>query len=281
MSEFNLSFEFFPPKTVEGSANLLETARALKISEPEFFSVTFGAGGTMRQGTIETVLSLQAKLDLTLAPHISCIGLTQAEVQELLDLYMQNSIDRLVVLRGDLPSGMGSLSAADFSYASELVEFIREETGDHFHIDVACYPEMHPQASDPYSDLENFHAKIASGADRAITQYFFNPDAYFRFVDECAAMDLKLDIIPGIMPLTNCEQILRFSKICGAEIPRWIRLRLERLQDDPESLQLFGLEVVTNLCETLIDNGIPGLHFYTLNKAEPTLSICRNLKFIP
>ncbi len=277
MDKQHISFEFFPPKTSMGQQHLLKTATQLHQLHPDYFSVTFGAGGATRDGTLDTIFNLQKHLDVDVAPHISCIGSTKQEIHALLQLYIDYNIKRLVALRGDIPSGMGNITHGDFAYASELVEFIRTETGDHFHIDVGCYPEMHPQATDPYSDLTHFQQKIAAGADSAISQYFFNPDAFFRFVDECMALNTTIEIIPGIMPLTNFEQIARFSDMCGAEIPRWIRLRLQRLANDPESLQLFGIEVVTELCETLIDNGVTGLHFYSLNKAEPTLTICKNL----
>lgn len=276
MQPNNVSFEFFPPKTADGMQALLQTAEQLHEMKPEFFSVTFGAGGSTRAGTTEAIFNLQAQSSVAVAPHISGIASSADEIRELLSLYIAQDVDRLVVLRGDLPSGMGAIHG-DFQYANELVEFIRAETGDHFHIEVGCYPEFHPQASSPYADLENFQRKVAAGADSAITQYFYNPDAYFRFVEECAAMNIKLDIIPGIMPITNYQQLARFSDACGAEIPRWIRSRLEALSHDLESLRLFGEEVVTELCQTLIDNDVPGLHFYTLNKAEPSLTICRNL----
>lgn len=279
MEQNNISFEFFPPNTPVGQNSLLQVAEDLGQLNPEFFSVTFGAAGTTRDRTPETVFNLQDNLRCDIAPHISCIGSSKQDIQALLDLYIAHDVKRLVVLRGDIPSGMGYNKDNDFQYANQLVEFIRETTNDQFHIEVGCYPEFHPQANDPYDDLENFQRKVASGADRAITQYFFNPDAYFRFVDECRAMKIGIDIIPGIMPITNFAQIARFSDMCGAEIPRWIRMRLEKLADDPESLRLFGLEVVTDLCETLIDNEVPGLHFYTLNKSEATLQICRNLGF--
>lgn len=277
MEQHNISIEFFPAKTSEASQKLLQIAQEFKALNPEFFSVTFGAGGSTKVGTPETVFALQEQTGIDVAPHISCMGSSEEDIRTLLTSYMEHNINRLVVLRGDMPSGMGSGMDGDFQYASDLVEFIRNVTGDHFHIEVGCYPEMHPQASDPYTDLENFQRKVSAGADSAITQYFFNPDAYFRFVDECRAMNISIDIIPGIMPLTNFTQITRFSDSCGAEIPRWIRQRLQKLANDPESLHLFGIEVVTDLCETLIDNGIPGLHFYSLNKAEPTLTICKNL----
>jgi methylenetetrahydrofolate reductase (NADPH) len=279
MEKQNISFEFFPPKSPEANQKLLMTAQQLKQVNPEFFSVTFGAGGTTRAGTVQTIYALQRELQVEVAPHISCIANTKAEIFELLTIYKQNNIKRIVALRGDIPSGMAN-SVGDFSYASELIEFIREQFHDHFMIEVGCYPEMHPQAENPFNDLNNFKKKVAAGANNAITQYFFNPDSYFRFVDECLALGISIPIIPGIMPLTNYQQITRFSKMCGAEIPRWIHLRLQALQDDPESLILFGTEVVTDLCETLIDNGVPGLHFYTLNRLEPTLTICKNLGLI-
>jgi len=278
MDQYSISFEFFTPKTPEAAEKLLLTAKQLNGFNPEFFSVTFGAGGSTRQGTAETVFRLQAQLGVEVAPHISCIGSSREEISQLLHMYVDNGVQRIVALRGDIPSGMGVVDG-DFNYANELVEFIRQETGKHFHIEVGAYPEFHPQAKDAYSDLDYFKKKMDAGANSAMTQYFYNPDAYFRFVEEMRALGCNADIVPGIMPITNYQQLIRFSDMCGAEVPKWIRQRLEAMQDDLESLRLFGQEVITEMCETLLENGAPGLHFYTLNKAEPSLSICKQLGF--
>jgi methylenetetrahydrofolate reductase (NADPH) len=269
-----LSCEFFPPKTPDGAAKLRETTARLGALRPQYFSVTFGAGGSTREGTLATVLAIRAE-GFTAAPHLSCIGSTRENIRDVLGAYRAHGIDRLVALRGDLPSGMGV--AGEFRYAAELVAFIRAETGAHFHIEVAAYPEFHPQSSCASADLRHFAAKVAAGADGAITQYFFNADAYFRLVDEAGALGVRVPIVPGIMPITNHAQLARFSDACGAEIPRWIRRRLEGLGDDRESIRAFGEEVVTALCERLLAGGAPGLHFYTMNQAEPTLAICRRL----
>ncbi len=243
--------------------------------KPAFFSVTFGAGGSTKQGTWKTVMAIHAE-GLPVAPHISCIGTTRASVRELLQGYRQAGIRRLVALRGDLPSGAAG-GAGDFSYASELVEFIRSETGDWFHIEVAAYPEYHPQSRTPADDLGNFVRKVRAGASSAITQYFYNPDAYFRFVDEAAKLGCTIAVVPGIMPITNYTQLARFSDACGAEIPRWVRRRLESYGDDRESIRAFGLDVVTDLCDRLLNAGAPGLHFYTMNQADATLELWRRL----
>jgi len=271
----NVSFEFFPPKTPEGADKLRAVRARLAELDPEFFSVTFGAGGSTKEGTWKTVMEMHAE-GRKVAPHISCIGTTRASVRELLDGYRSAGIRRLVALRGDMPSGAAG-GAGDFRYANELVEFIRHETGDWFRIEVAAYPEAHPQSRSPADDLAHFVQKVKAGADSAITQYFYNPDAYFRFVDEAAQQGCAVPIVPGIMPITNFTQLARFSDACGAEIPRWIRRRLESFGDDRYAIRAFGLDVVQQLCERLVDGGAPGLHFYTMNLAEPTGELCRRL----
>ncbi len=265
------SFEFFPPKSDEAAQKLRVVGRKLARLNPCFFSVTFGAGGSTREPTFNTVVDIKQHTGIDVAPHLSCIGSTRANIREILDSYIAQGIRHLVALRGDMPSGMRS--AGEFRYANELVEFIRVETGDHFFIEVAAYPEFHPQAPSAGADLENFRRKVGAGADSALTQYFYNPDAYFRFVDACEGMGLELPIVPGIMPITNFQQLARFSDACGAEIPRWIRKRLEAFGDDVESLRAFGIEVTTELCRRLIDGGAPGLHFYTMNQSQATLAI--------
>lgn len=269
------SFEFFPPKTEEGINKLAATSRALAAVKPRFFSVTFGAGGSTRDRTFGTVIDLQNHSGIITAPHLSCISSTRENIREMLHSYRDKGINHIVALRGDMPSGMGE--AGEFRHANELVTFIREETGDHFRIEVAAYPEYHPQASSPDRDLENFKRKVDAGASSAITQYFYNPDAYFRFIDRCNSVDIDIDIVPGIMPITNYYQLARFSDACGAEIPRWIRKRLEAYGENLESIRAFGEEVVTSLCAQLLEKGAPGLHFYTLNRAEPALAIWGNL----
>lgn len=276
MSHF--SIEFFPAKTDVGAEKLREVARRLGALGPEFFSVTYGAGGSTRDRTLGTVRDVLA-LGYDVAPHLSCIGDSKDEVGELLDLYRSQGVKRIVALRGDLPSGYGGLG--EFRYASDLVAFIREETGDHFQIEVAAYPEMHPQARNPQADLQAYVTKVKAGADVALTQYFFNSDAYFRFVDEAEALGATIPVVPGIMPITNSSQLLRFSDACGAEVPRWIRTRLEGFGDDKASIQAFGLDVVTELCEQLRSVGVPGLHFYTMNQAAPVLAICERLGLTP
>ncbi len=272
--EQGFSFEFFPPKTAEGAAKLRLVRDRLGELKPRYFSVTFGAGGSTQQGTIDTVMEIQ-QAGFEAAPHLSCIGSTREKIRELLQSYRDNGIRRIVALRGDMPSGMRE--AGEFRYANELVAFIREETGDHFHIEVAAYPEFHPQAPDAQSDLLNFRRKVEAGADSAITQYFYNPDAYFRFVEDCQKLGVEIPVVPGIMPITSYTQLARFSDACGAEIPRWIRKRLEGFGDDREAIATFGEEVVTRLCRQLLEGGAPGLHFYTMNRAEPTLNIWKNL----
>lgn len=272
----NLSFEFFPPKSEKGVATLRSTAAILSQYHPQYFSVTFGAGGSTKQGTIETVKDLQ-RTGIPIAPHISCVGATLADINQLLLTYQSLKIKRLVALRGDLPSGM--VEGTDFRYANELIEFITKTTGDTFHIEVAAYPEIHPQAKCAQTDLFNLQRKFAAGAKSAITQYFYNPDAYFRFVDECHKIGISQPIIPGIMPITHYNNLARFSEICGAKIPRWICKKLESYGDDSEAIQQFGTEVVTHLCQQLISGGVQGLHFYTLNKANATVEILNNLGF--
>ncbi len=269
------SFEFFPPKTADGLAKLEQTSQALAGLQPRFFSVTFGAGGSTRDRTYEVVVDIQEKSGIEAAPHISCISSTQENIREMLQAYQDQGINHLVALRGDMPSGM--VEAGEFRHANELVEFIRSETGDHFHIEVAAYPEYHPQAISPDRDLANFKRKVEAGASSAITQYFYNADAYFRFVERCRQTGIELPIVPGIMPITNYHQLARFSDACGAEIPRWIRKRLESFGEDLESIRRFGEDVVTSMCARLLEHGAPGLHFYTLNRAEPSLAIWKNL----
>ena len=247
----------------------------LGVLKPKYFSVTYGAGGSTQQGTFDTILSIrQAGFDA--APHLTCIGASRQSLRELLQRYIDNDIHRIVALRGDMPSGMHT--SGEFRYANELVEFIRAEFGDHFHIEVAAYPEFHPQASSAQSDLDNFKRKIDAGANSAITQYFFNPDAYFRFIDDCEAMDIAVPVVPGIMPITNYSNLARFSDMCGAEIPRWIRKRLQGFGDDVDSIKAFGEDVVTDLAHQLLEAGAPGLHFYSMNQAEASLAIWKNLE---
>ncbi|WP_047540751.1 methylenetetrahydrofolate reductase [NAD(P)H] [Methylotenera versatilis] len=269
-----LSFEFFPPKTAEGIANLRETRTQLAKFNPEFFSVTFGAGGSTTDRTKETVFEIQAE-GYQAAPHISCISSSKEEIRTLLSAYKAKGIKRLVTLRGDVPSG--EVSVGDFKYANELVSFIRQEAGDWFHLEVAAYPEFHPEALSAAKDMANFKRKVDAGADSAITQYFYNADAYFRFVDSCEADGITIPIVPGIMPIYNYTQLARFSGICGAEIPRWLRLRLEAYADDMPSLRALGIDVVSELCETLLSWGVPSLHFYTLNQAGIISKIIENL----
>ncbi|HZJ94492.1 MAG TPA: methylenetetrahydrofolate reductase [NAD(P)H] [Thiopseudomonas sp.] len=272
-----ISFEFFPTKTEAGHEKLLKTAEKLAAYNPEFFSCTYGAGGSTRDRTLNTVLQLDRETKIPTAPHLSCVGDSLEDLRELLQRYQEADIKRIVALRGDLPSGMG-MAAGELRYANELVEFIRKETGDHFYIEVAAYPEMHPQAQNFETDLQNFARKVQAGSDSAITQYFFNADCYFYFVERARKLGVDIPIVPGIMPITNYVRLARFSDSCGAEIPRWIRKQLEAYGDDIASIQAFGEEVITNMCERLIKGGAPGLHFYTLNQAEPSLAIWDNLK---
>lgn len=275
VSSLPVSFEFFPPKTPEGVDKLAAVRQQLYPLKPEYCSVTYGAGGSTQDGTIQTVRAILAE-GVDAAPHFSCIGATKASVKEQLEAFKADGIKRIVALRGDLPSGYGGFG--EFRYASELVAYIRESTGDHFHIEVGAYPEMHPQAKSPAADLQAFVTKVKAGADVALTQYFFNTDAYFRFVDEVTKAGVQIPIIPGIMPIINSTQLMRFSDACGAEIPRWIRTRLESFGDDKASIQAFGLDVVTELCEKLRAGGVPGLHFYTMNQSGPVKALCERLK---
>ena len=268
------SFEFFPPATAEGAMRLAATRAQLAQLGPKFFSVTYGAGGSTRDRTLETVLQIKMA-GQPAAPHISCIGSSRESLRSTLATYREHGIRHLVALRGDLPSG--SADAGEFRYANELVAFIRDTTGDWFHVDVACYPEYHPQASSPASDLASFKRKIDAGADSAITQYFFNADSYYRFVDASIALGIAVPIVPGVMPITSFSKLARFSDACGAEIPRWIRRKMESFGDDTDSVRDFGLDVVTRLCADLLAHGAPGLHFYTLNQASLTSTIWKRL----
>lgn len=273
-----LSVEFFPPKTVEGAAKLRAVREQLAATlKPAFFSVTFGAGGSTQDGTLAAVKEIHEAGEAA-APHLSCVGSSKGNVRDLLAQYKSIGIKRIVALRGDLPSGMGQYG--EFHHADELVSFIRAETGDHFHIEVAAYPEMHPQAKSMNDDILRFANKMKAGANSAITQYFFNSDAYFKFVEEAGKVGVTQPIVPGIMPITNSTQLLRFSEACGAEVPRWIRLRLQAFGDDVASIKSFGLDVVTDLCDQLRSAGTPGLHFYSLNQAETTIQIAKNLNLV-
>lgn len=271
---FPLSFEFFPPKTSDGAEKLRLVRQQLYALKPEFCSVTFGAGGSTQEGTFNTVREILAE-GVSAASHFSCIGATRVIVREQLATLKSMGVKRLVALRGDLPSGYGA--GGEFHYASDLVEFIRTETGDDFHIEVAAYPEIHPQAKSALSDLQAFAAKVNAGANSAITQYFYNSDAYFRFLEDADALGLSVPVVPGIMPITSSTQLMRFSDACGAEIPRWIRLRLQGYGDDTASIKAFGLDVVTDLCEQLRAGGAPGLHFYSMNQSVAALEICSRL----
>jgi len=275
MTDRYYSFEFFPPKTAEGAEKLRNTRAQLAPLQPKYISVTFGAGGTTQQGTLDAVLEIQRE-GIEAAPHLSCVGSTRDSIRQILKTYRDGGIRHIVALRGDMPSGMGEIG--EFRYANELVEFIRAETGDWFQIEVAAYPEYHPQARSPRHDLDNFVRKVKAGANSAITQYFYNADAYFRFVDDVRAMGVDVPIVPGIMPITNYSQLMRFSEMCGAEVPRWVAKRLESFGDDKEAIRAFGLDVVTDLCARLLDAGVPGLHFYTLNAAGATKAIWQRLK---
>jgi methylenetetrahydrofolate reductase (NADPH) len=275
-SRLPISIEFFPPKTPEGMEKLRVVRQQLYQLNPEYCSVTFGAGGSTQEGTFSTVRDILAE-GVAAASHISCIGATKATVREQLATLKAMGVKRLVTLRGDLPSGYGQ--GGEFQYASDLVAFIRSETGRDFHIEVAAYPEVHPQAKSPMADLQAFAAKVKAGADSAITQYFFNADAYFRFVEEADAMGVAVPVVPGIMPIASSTQLMRFSDACGAEIPRWIRLRLQSFGDDTASIKAFGLDVVTSLCEQLRAGGAPALHFYSMNQSAATLEICQRLDY--
>jgi methylenetetrahydrofolate reductase (NADPH) len=275
MNKLPISFEFFPPKTPEGAEKLRATRQALYALKPEFCSVTFGAGGSTQEGTFATVGEILAE-GFTAASHFSCVGATKAAVREQLATLQTMGVKRLVALRGDLPSGYGA--GGEFHYASDLVAFIRAETGDAFHIEVAAYPEVHPQAKSADDDLKAYVAKVKAGANSAITQYFFNSDAYFRFVDDVYKLGVDVPVVPGIMPITSSTQLMRFSDACGAEIPRWIRLRLQGFGDDTASIKSFGLDVTTDLCDQLRNGGVPGIHFYSMNQAGPTVEICQRLQ---
>ncbi len=270
----HISFEFFPPQTPEGVEKLAVTRKHLSVLNPEYFSVTFGAGGSTQERTLETILRIKGE-GFDAAPHLSCVGSTRENVGALLQTYKEAGIKRIVALRGDLPSGMAT--TGEFQYANELVSFIRAETGNHFHIEVAAYPEFHPQAKSANDDLLNFKRKVDAGANSAITQYFYNADAYFRFVGDARKLGVTVPIVPGIMPIMKFSQLARFSDMCGAEIPRWMRKTLEGFGDDTEAVQTFGQDVVTQLCEKLLAGGVPGLHFYTLNQSAPVLAICKRL----
>jgi methylenetetrahydrofolate reductase (NADPH) len=275
MKKTELSCEFFPPQTAEGVEKLRAVRARLAALQPGFFSVTYGAGGSTQERTLEVVLDIQRE-GHTAAPHLSCIGSTRGSIRALLEQFKAAGIRRIVALRGDLPSGMAD--AGEFRHANDLVEFIRKETGDLFHIEVAAYPEWHPQARNPHEDLANFKRKVDAGANSAITQYFYNPDAYENFVGEARALGVTIPIIPGIMPIGSFSKLARFSDSCGAEIPRWMRRKFESYGDDADSIRAFGLDVVTGLCQRLLERGAPGLHFYTLNQSALTLEIAKRLK---
>ena len=269
------SFEFFPPKTPEAVGKLQTTQEHLAKLKPDFFSVTFGAGGSTRVRTFETVIDIHQKTGIDGVPHVSCIGSTAEEIKNVLNSYMEAGIHIVVALRGDLPSG--AIGTGSLRYASELVEFIRKESGDYFHIEVAAYPEFHPQSSSAQKDLENFRRKVDAGADAAITQYFYNPDAYYRFMDSCEKLGIDIPIVPGVMPIVTCTQLCRFSEACGAEIPRWILKRLQDFGDDRKAIREFGIDVTTQLCDNLLSGGAPGIHFYTMNLFTPSETIWNNL----
>ncbi len=275
MKQESFSFEFFPPKTQKGVESLASVRKTLAELNPDFFSVTYGAGGSTQDSTKNTVIQTQAETGIPTASHLSCVGSSEEHIRSILNTYQKHNINRLVALRGDLPSGMRDLG--DFQHANDLVEFIRKETGDYFQIEVAAYPEMHPQADNYQTDIENFARKANAGADRAITQYFYNTDAYFYFVDSVRKAGVEIPILPGIMPITNFSNLARFSDGTGAEIPRWLRKRLEGYADDNDSIEKLGLEFVTKMCDRLLQGGAPGLHFYTMNKLEPSISIWKAL----
>ena len=270
----SVSFEFFPPRTEEGVLKLDKTVKTLSEFNPEFFSVTFGAGGSTKTKTLETVLNIKSSNNHAV-PHLSCISASKEDIRNLLNEYKTHEINHLIALRGDNPSG--AISHGDFKYANELISFIREETGEYFHVQVGAYPEYHPEADSAEDDLENFKRKIEAGADSAITQFFFNADAYFRFIEECHKRSISVPIIPGIMPIYNIKQLSRFASNCGAEIPRWLRLKLESYDNDIQSLRDYGVDVISELCETLIQYGVPGIHFYTLNESKIVSKIIKNL----
>ena len=273
-----ISLEFFPTKTPEGAEKLRAVRQQLYALKPEFCSVTFGAGGSTQDGTLQAVTEIMSE-GCPAAPHLSCIGQSRESIRERLAAYRTAGIRRIVALRGDLPSGYGV--GGEFRYASDLVAFVRAETGDHFHIEVAAYPETHPQAKSPLADLDAFAAKVKAGANSGITQYFFNSDAYFRYVDDLHKLGVEVPVVPGIMPIASSTQLMRFSDTCGAEIPRWIRMRLQAFGDDTASIKAFGLDVVTDLCDQLRNAGVPGLHFYTMNQSMATMEIVRRLALAP
>lgn len=280
-NKLTISCEFFPPKTDKGIATMRDVRQQLAPLKPEFYSVTFGAGGSTQDNTLNAVVEIQQAHAITgidAAPHLSCVGSTAERIRDMLTTYQSHGIHRLVALRGDLPSGMRD--PGDFRYANELVDFIRQETGDYFTIEVAAYPEVHPQAASAHADFDNFKRKVDAGANSALTQYFYNIDAYLYFVDRCQKNGIEIPIIPGIMPINNYSQLARFSDGCGAEIPRWLRKRLEEFHDDTESLQAFTLDFLTDFTQKLINAGVPGLHFYSMNRVDPTLTICQRLGLI-
>jgi methylenetetrahydrofolate reductase (NADPH) len=276
-SPLRFSFELFPPRTPEGAAKLPGVLAQLAAAKPDYFSVTHGAGGSDQEGTYETLLTVVNQTGIETAPHLTCVGSTRAGIRATLETYRDAGVKRIVALRGDLPATYPAAAPGEFHYASELVCFIREEFGDMFRVEVAAYPEMHPQAMNPGADFEHFRQKVECGADGAITQLFYSADAYFDFMERCEKAGIRIPIVPGIMPLTGYANIVRFCTGCGADLPRWVKLRLEQLQDDKPALQDFGLGVVTRLCETLLKGGAPGLHFYTINQADPTLRLWANL----
>jgi methylenetetrahydrofolate reductase (NADPH) len=277
-SPLSFSFELFPPRTPEGVAKLPSVIGQLAAVQPNYFSITYGAGGSNQDGTYETLVTVVKQTGVEAAPHLTCVGSTRVHIAALLERYREAGVKRIVALRGDLPATAMSPSApGDFHYANELVSFIRETHGDAFRIEVAAYPEMHPQAPSPGVDFDHFRRKVEAGADGALTQLFFNADAYFDFMERCGKAGIKIPVVPGILPITGFANTLRFCAGCGADLPRWVRLRLEELQDDKPALLDFGLDVVTRLCETLLRNGAPGLHFYTVNQADPTLRLWKNL----
>ncbi len=271
----SLSLECFPPRTAEGSLKLNKVIDELAVLKPEYISVTYGAGGTTQEKTLETVAHIQQNTAFEAVPHLTCIGATQDSIRALLKTYQDLGVKRIVALRGDMPSGM--MDPGEFKYAADLIAFIRQETGNTFQLEVAAYPETHPQARNCDQGIKHFKHKVEQGADAAITQYFFNADSYFYFIDSCEKAGIDLPIVPGIMPITNYEQLIRFSGMCGAEVPRWLKCRLESFEDDLVSLRAFGQDYVTSMCQRLLDGGAPGLHFYSMNSTQPTLAIARDL----
>ncbi|HMD77786.1 MAG TPA: methylenetetrahydrofolate reductase [NAD(P)H] [Terracidiphilus sp.] len=277
-SPLSFSFELFPPRTPEGVAKLPSVIGQLAAVRPDYFSITYGAGGSNQDGTYETLVTVARHTGVEAAPHLTCVGSTRAHIAALLERYREAGVKRIVALRGDLPATAMSASApGEFHYANELVSFIRETHGEAFKIEVAAYPEMHPQAPSPGADFEHFRRKVEAGADGALTQLFYNADAYFDFMERCGKAGIKIPVVPGIMPITSCANTVRFCAGCGADLPRWVRLRLEELEDDKPALLNFGLDVVTRLCQTLLRNGAPGLHFYTVNQADPALRLWKRL----